>query len=248
MDEEEVSTNKIPRLLGQENYIKWKVLFEAAVNYNDTELWNYIRDVPYVANDITRNNQMLERQMKKRDDKPLSMLKLGLSWEILTSVNHHTNAKAMYDVVAEMFEGNVELRDIKKDRLKQHLDRFKFKDSERLKSVLQRFMAIVNEIRTIDLQISNFGLNKKLLTSLFGEWYTASKFIREKANFPNFKLDDVTCFLQAVEHEMIEKHMINEEKPSFPVTNSIVAPMGNLPTRSQQVHPIIEEPSDTNSM
>ncbi|XP_076904456.1 uncharacterized protein LOC143559912 [Bidens hawaiensis] len=200
MDEQEVSTNKIPRLLGQENYIKWKVLFEAAVNYNDTKLWNSIRNGPYVPTASPNNNATLERQMRRRDDKALSVLKLGLSWEILTSVNHHTNAKDMYDAVVEMFEGNIELRDIKKDRLKQQLDRFKFKDEERLKYVLQRFMAIVNEIRTTDLQISYFDLNKKLLTSLSGEWYTASKLIREKVNFPNLKLDDVISFLQAAEH------------------------------------------------
>ncbi|XP_076954564.1 uncharacterized protein LOC143629085 [Bidens hawaiensis] len=124
-----------------------------------------------------------------------------------------------------MFEGNVELRDIKKDRLKQQLDIFKFKEGERLKSVLQRFMAIVNEIRTTYVQITDFDLNKKFLTSLSGEWYTASKFIREKVNFPNFKLDDVISFLQAAEHEMTENHMIKEEKPSFPVINALVAPM-----------------------
>ncbi|XP_076890829.1 uncharacterized protein LOC143542041 [Bidens hawaiensis] len=241
MDEQEVSTNKIPRLLGQENYIKWKVLFEAAVNYNNTELWNSNRDGPYVPTDAPNNNATVERQMKKRDDKALSMLKLGLSWEILTSVNHHTNAKAMYDAVVEMFERNVELRDIKKDRLKQQLDRFKFQDGERLKSVLQRFMAIVNEIKTTDLQISDFDLNKELLTSLCGELYIASKFIRENASFPNFKLDDVISFLQATEHGMIENNMLKEDKPSFSVINALVAPMSKFSTRSQQ--PIIEEPS-----
>ena len=30
-EEQEVSTNKIPRLYGQDNFTKWKVLFEAAV-------------------------------------------------------------------------------------------------------------------------------------------------------------------------------------------------------------------------
>lgn len=86
----------------------------------------------------------------------------------------------MYDAVVEMFEGNVELRDIKKDRLKQQLDRFKFKEGERLKLVLQRFMATVNEIKTTNLQISDFDLNKKLLNYLSREWYTTSKFFREK--------------------------------------------------------------------
>lgn len=139
--------------------------------------------------------------MKKRDDKALSMLKLGLSGEILTSVNHHTAAKGMYDEVFEMFQGNVELKEIKKGRLKQQLDRFKFRDGEKLKSVLQRFLSIVNGIRTTALPIINFDLNKKLLSSLSNEWYTTSTFIKENANFPNFKLDDFICFLLPAEHE-----------------------------------------------
>ncbi|XP_076931010.1 uncharacterized protein LOC143596015 [Bidens hawaiensis] len=228
MDDQEVSTNKIPRLLGQENFNKWKVLFEAAVNYNEPELWTSIREGQYVPSTAANNNETIELKMKKRDDKALSMLKLGLSWEILTSVNHHKTAKEMYDAVIDMFEGNTELRDIKKDRLKQQLDRFKFKEGERLKSVLQRFMSIVNEIRTTDLQICDFELNKKLLSSLSGEWYTASKFIKKKASFPSFKLDDVIAFLKAAEQEMIENHMIREEKPSFQMTNALVAAMGNL--------------------
>ncbi|XP_076939520.1 uncharacterized protein LOC143608350 [Bidens hawaiensis] len=185
--------------------------------------------------------------MKKRDDKALSMLKLGLFWEILTSVNHHKPAKELYDAAIDMFEGNTELRDIKKDRLKQQLDCFKFKEGERLKSVLQRFMTIVNEIRTTDLQISDFELNKKLLSSLSGEWYTASKFIKEKAKFPNFKLDDVIAFLKAAEQEMIENNMIREEKSSFPMTNALVAPIGNLTLKSQQ-QPIVEEPAESGSL
>ncbi|XP_076905313.1 uncharacterized protein LOC143561036 [Bidens hawaiensis] len=233
MDEQEVSTNKIPRLLGQENYIRWKVLFEAAINYNDTELWCSIKDGHYIPSQATGNNETIKRQMKKRDDKALSTLKLGLSWEILTRVNYHTNAKYLYDAVVEMFEGNVELRDIKKGRLKQQLNIFKFKEGDRLKSVLQRLMTIINEIRTIDMQISDFELNKKLLSSLSGEWFMARKFIKEKVNFPNLKLDDVISFLQAAEHEMIENHMIREEKQSFPVTNALVAPMGNLSIKSQ---------------
>lgn len=55
-------------------------------------------------------------------------------------------------------------------------------------------------------------------------------------------------FLQAAEHEMIDNHIIKEEKPSFPVTNALVAPMGNPSTRSQQLHQIIEDPSYTNSV
>ncbi|XP_076949764.1 uncharacterized protein LOC143622531 [Bidens hawaiensis] len=231
MDDQEVSTNKIPVLIGQENFIRWKVLFEAAVNYNDPELWNSIRDGQYIPSLAANNNATIESKVKKRDDKALSMLKLGLSWEILTSVNNQNTAKKMCDAVIDMFEGNTKLRDIKKDRLKQQLDRFKFKEGERLKSVLQRFMTIFNEIRTTDLQISDFELNKKLLSSLSDEWYTASKFIKENVNFPNFKLDDVLAFLKAVEHEMIENNMIREEKPSFPMTSALVAPMAILLSR-----------------
>ena len=42
-EEQEVSTNKIPRLYGQDNFTKWKVLFEAAVCYNDVDMWNSIK-------------------------------------------------------------------------------------------------------------------------------------------------------------------------------------------------------------
>ncbi|XP_076929464.1 uncharacterized protein LOC143593864 [Bidens hawaiensis] len=116
--------------------------------------------------------------MRRGDEKALSMLKLGLSWEILTSVQHHTTSKAMYDAIIDTFEGDAELKEIKKDMLKQQIDRFKFKSGERLNSVLQRFVAIVNEIRATDLQISDNDLNKKLLSSLSREWYTTTKFIK----------------------------------------------------------------------
>ncbi|XP_076941573.1 uncharacterized protein LOC143611196 [Bidens hawaiensis] len=242
MDELEASTNKIPRLIGQDNYIKWKIMFEASVCYNDVEMWNSIKNGPYVLDD-TNNNQTVERQMRKKDDKALSMLKLGMSYEILTSVANHTTAKAMFDAIVEMFEGSTKLKDIK-DRPKQQLDRFKFKEGERLNSVLHRFVAIVNEIRTTNLAITNFDLNNKLLSSLSGEWYTASKFIKEKVNFLTFKLDDVICFLQADEHEMIENSMIKEDKPNFRVANALIAPIGNLSAKNQQQIPIIEEPSE----
>ena len=48
-EEQEVSTNKIPRLYGQDNFTKWKVLFEAAVCYNDVDMWNSIKNGPQAA-------------------------------------------------------------------------------------------------------------------------------------------------------------------------------------------------------
>ncbi|XP_076916927.1 uncharacterized protein LOC143576790 [Bidens hawaiensis] len=162
-DEQELSTNKIPRLYGQENYIKWKVLFKAAVCYNDVEMWTSIKNGPYVVDGT--NNPNVEARMKKVDDRALAMLKLGLSLEILTKLAHHTTAKAMYDALLEMFEGNTELKNIKKERLKQQLDQLKYKDGERLKSILERFLTIVNEIRTTDYVVTDSNLNTMLLSS-----------------------------------------------------------------------------------
>ncbi|XP_076926732.1 uncharacterized protein LOC143590016 [Bidens hawaiensis] len=95
--------------------------------------------------------------------------------------------------------------------------------------------------------MTDFDLNTKLLNSMPKEWYTACKFILQKQNFNELKLDDVVCFLQAAELEMIENEMIKEDKPSFNVSNALIAPMGNLTTKNQQQIPIIEEPSDHNN-
>ncbi|XP_076954003.1 uncharacterized protein LOC143628252 [Bidens hawaiensis] len=90
--------------------------------------------------------------------------------------------------------------------------------------------------------MTDFELNTKLLTSMPKEWYTACKFILQKPNFNDLKLDDVVCFLQAAEIEMIENEMIKEERPCFNVSNALIAPMRNLTTKNQQQILIIEEP------
>jgi len=55
-----------------------------------------------------------------------------------------------------------------------------------------------------------------------------TNFIKEKANLLSMELDAAIAFLQATEHEMIENHMIKEDKPRFPVANALVAPMKHL--------------------
>ena len=248
-EEQEVSTNKIPRLYGHDNFTKWKVLFEAAVCYNDVDMWNSIKNGPQAAAVVAEGanpnaNAALRERMRKVDDRALAMLKLGLSWDILTKVAHHQTAKQMYDAILEMYEGNEELKEIKKARLKQQLERFNYKSGERLKSILERFFSIVNEIRTTNLAVTDLELNNKLLSSMPKEWYTACKFILTKPNYKELKLDDVVCFLQASEIEMIDNEMIREESPSFTVSNALIAPMGNLSTKNHQQIPIIEEPSE----
>lgn len=109
-----------------------------------------------------------------------------------------------------MFKSNPELKKIKKERLKQQLDRFKYKDGERLKSVLERFLAIVNEIRTTDYVETD--LNTKLLSSPSKEWYTTSKFIIQNRNYETLK----------------------EDKPCFQMTNALIAPKGNITVKNQQ--------------
>ena len=196
-EEQEVSTNKIPRLYGQDNFTKWKVLFEAAVCYNDVDMWSSIRTGPRVATIEEGANATgaVRERMRKIDDRALAMLKLSLSWDILTKVAHHQTAKQMYDAILEMYEGNEELKEIKKARLKQQLERFNYKSGERLKSILERFFSIVNEIRTTNLVVTDLELNNKLLSSMPKEWYTACKFILTKPNYKELKLDDVVCFL-----------------------------------------------------
>lgn len=81
------------------------------------------------------------------------------------------------------------------------------------------------------MPITDNDLNKKQLSSLLGEWYTSAKFIKENANFLCLKFDAIISFLQTVGHEMIENRMIKEDKPSFPVANSLITFMSNLSTR-----------------
>ncbi|XP_076905895.1 uncharacterized protein LOC143561802 [Bidens hawaiensis] len=218
-EEQELSTNKIPRLYRQENVIKWNVLFEATMCYNDMDMWNSIKNGPYVHEGANPNQDVVDIT-RKIDDKALAMIKLGLSWDILTKVAHHTTANAMYDAILEMFDGNTELKNIKKQTIKQQLERFKCKDGEKLKSLLERFLAIVHDLRTTDYVMTDSDLNTKLLSSLPKEWYTTSKFIIQKANFERLKLDDVIYFLQAA------------EKPCFKVSNALIAPIGNLPLKT----------------
>lgn len=101
------------------------MIFQEGVCYNDFEAWHSISEGPFerdaqIASE--RPYQPGERALMRRDEKTMAMLKLGLSWKILTSVQHLTSTKEVYDSAIGKFEGNFELKEIKKDILKKHID------------------------------------------------------------------------------------------------------------------------------
>lgn len=78
----------------------------------------------------------------------------------------NTSAKDLWDVLVEAFEGIDDMKQSRKDTLRQKLNLFNHILHEILDSQINRFFTLITQMKTIDIVLDNPEVNKKLLNLL----------------------------------------------------------------------------------
>ena len=75
------ATNRLPTLRSSTEYPRWKILFKAAVTYNNAEIWKSIEEAGLVFADYSALTAG-ERERVSRDQKAKAAIEMGVSWDI----------------------------------------------------------------------------------------------------------------------------------------------------------------------
>ena len=97
-----------------------------------------------------------------------------------------------------MFGGTEELKQMKIDKLKYQFETFSHMPGESVTQQLQRFVQLVNELKTYQIKYDTYDMNKKLLHTLPESWKHNVGLIKNTKDITKVKIEDMIAKVEAM--------------------------------------------------
>ena len=118
-----------------------------------------------VENYTDENFELIEEQ-----ERALPTLTMALSPDIAQGFREYTSAKALWEALIEVYEGNEDMKESRQDMLRQKFNMFNYIPGETLEAQLQRFTALTTDMTISGIFLTKSEINKKLLNALPRSW------------------------------------------------------------------------------
>nr|GEU70822.1 retrovirus-related Pol polyprotein from transposon TNT 1-94 [Tanacetum cinerariifolium] len=156
-----------------------------------------------------------DMQKKRNDVKARTTLLLALLDEHQLRFSKYKIAQELWAAILKTFGGNEATKKTKKNQLKQQYGNFKAEGLETQEQTFNRLQAIVSHLEFIDIEIEQYDLNQKFLTSLALEWLMYMIVWRNRGDLDTMSLDDVYNHLKVYEPEVQKKSESNSHNMAF---------------------------------
>ena len=117
-----VTTTRIPKLLAADVFPEWKNRIEKYIKMKDFKIWRSILRGPIRITTILddtivdkRTENYMDEDFEKieEQEKALAMLTMALSPKIAQGFCEYTSAKALWEALIEVYEGNEDMKQIR---------------------------------------------------------------------------------------------------------------------------------------
>ncbi|XP_076951340.1 uncharacterized protein LOC143624647 [Bidens hawaiensis] len=133
----------------------------------------------------------------KLDEIALATLTMALSPEIALGFRELTSTKALWEALIEIFEGNKDMRRSRQDLLRQQFNMFNHVLGESLEKQLHRFISLIMEIRSANINLTSAEINNKLVNSLPQSWDWNVAVIKKTKDLSKLTLSEVMAIIKA---------------------------------------------------
>ncbi|KAI3796342.1 hypothetical protein L1987_39010 [Smallanthus sonchifolius] len=166
------SINRPPRLVSGEDYDMWKNRMESFFCYQEYGMWRSIKDGPYLPIVASADyggpsvpkepSKYLDEDIKKMevDFKALGVIQMCLPNEVFHNFRVHKTAKELWEALEKMFAGSEEVKENRRDILKQQYENFVWKEGESLTVLYNRYTYLVGELQCSKVKLENEGILK----------------------------------------------------------------------------------------
>ncbi|KAK9064944.1 hypothetical protein SSX86_016327 [Deinandra increscens subsp. villosa] len=233
------SSNK-PPIFNPDDFDTWKLRMEGFVRILDRRIWNRLTVGPY---NLT---------VQSTDDaQAYWTLQAALPNSILVGFKGYKTAHGLWNAHSEMYEGYSEVKENKKDVLKQRYEHFTYKTGESMTNQYLRFVSLLDELQKVEVKTEQADANKKFLRSLPPAWTVYTVSIRECKDLKKLKLSELHGVLSAYEMELnFKQNNFPETSPQLQTTALVTTDFQKISNSSQYHSPsvsFIESPRGSES-
>eukprot|EP00257_Ricinus_communis_P013422 XP_015570851.1 uncharacterized protein LOC107260789 [Ricinus communis] len=201
------------------DYMYWKVKMRVFIKAMDYDMWMMIEDGPHHPTKTVDSREVdKDKDQWDEDDKRLIRLEAtamhvlycALDDNAFASVFECDSAKAIWDKLEVLHEGNTRAKEMKISMLEEDYEQFKMKTYESINEMFTRFMHITNALNSLGRTYTDVELVNKFLRSLSKSWKPKVTQIRETKDLSRTSIHELVGFLVA--HEMLIKRGDKEEQ------------------------------------
>ncbi|KAD3066376.1 hypothetical protein E3N88_34256 [Mikania micrantha] len=242
-DTENGTLNK-PPMFTPEDFDTWKVRMEGFIRNQDFKLWKSVLEGPYIPTvaaagagvaAVPKDPSMYSDEDYKKmevDSKALWLIQMSIPNSIIHAFKKCKSAQELWNSLKQMYEGSEDVKENKKDMLKQKFENFCQQNNENMSSQYLRYVQLVDELTTAGVTLDNQDVLRKFLRSLPKAWNIYSVTIRRTENLKTLTLGELFGILSAYQMELDAQESKVSHSPSG--SAALYAPINNPPYQSYQ--------------
>ncbi|XP_022004663.1 uncharacterized protein LOC110902270 [Helianthus annuus] len=240
------TSSRIPRLLDANDFPEWKWRFEQHIKFKEPKLWRCIergpREIMYEKEtnpgvkvkkpraEYTDEDYAIEEE----DNRATSYLTMGLGSDIAMGFRTCKSAKEMWEALIDVYEGNEDMRESRRNLLRQNFNNFNYIYGETIENQIQRFSKIVTQMDLEEILPSKAAQNRQLLNALPKSWDNHVAMIKRTKDLARCTLTEMISHIKAC--ELDDKQRENNHKSSLLAAGKIQPPSWSL-NDLYQYHP-----------
>nr|GFA95139.1 hypothetical protein [Tanacetum cinerariifolium] len=158
-----------------------------------------------------------EKDRYNVDIRAINILLQGLPKDIYTLINHHTNAKDIWDNFKMLLEGSKLTKEDRESQLYDDFKHFRQYKRESIHDYYVRFAKLINDIRNIKMTMSRLQLNSKFVNNMLPEWGRFVTAVKLNRGLRDSNYDKLYAYLKQHETHAKENKMMMEPSSSTQV-------------------------------
>ncbi|KAD6454721.1 hypothetical protein E3N88_09427 [Mikania micrantha] len=242
-DTENGTLNK-PPMFTPEDFDTWKVRMEGFIRNQDFKLWKSVLEGPYVPTiaaagaggpAVPKDPSMYSDEDYKKmevDSKALWLIQMSIPNSIIHAFKKCKSAQELWNSLKQMYEGSDDVKENKKDMLKQKFENFCQQNNENMSSQYLRYVQLMNDLASAGVTLDNQDVLRKFLRSLPKAWNIYSVTIRRTENLKTLTLGELFGILSAYQMELDAQESKVFHSPSG--SAALHAPINNPPYQNHQ--------------
>ncbi|KAD6119379.1 hypothetical protein E3N88_10650 [Mikania micrantha] len=165
-DTENGTLNK-PPMFTPEDYDTWKVRMEGFIMNQDFKLWKSVLEGPFIppvpaagagGAPVPKDPALYSDEDYKRmevDSKALWLIQMAIPNSIIHAFKKCKSAQELWNSLQQMYEGSEDVKENKKDMLKQKFENFCQQNNEKMTSQYLRYVQLVDELVAAGVRMKN---------------------------------------------------------------------------------------------
>ena len=210
VDQTLMSNNRMFQSLMGKIMIFWCVKIKTT--FLTVDLWDMV-EIGY--EELENEEGLSDTQKKKlkearqRNANALSMIQRAIADSIFPRIMRATTAQEAWEILQKEYLGDSKVRAVKLQSLRRQFENTKMKDNETLKEFSDRFIELVNQMKTYGEKLTDQTIVEKVLMNMPEKFDNVVSVIEQTKDLSTLSVEELMGSLKVAEQRLIR----HSEKP-----------------------------------